>query len=612
MTAYTVDTLLAEWTSAVDEGYSQPIIDHGDGAGLEVYTQAFSQYARVSEAIDRTFQWMYILPWSGQSNDPAQGESVATVTLTFTRTKLNNIPFLLLPGEVWIEENQVDWGELGGSAELTGRRYTPIEAILMLPGTNTATGVFRAEKAGYGFNNPLPGSINYIDQPGSGFANDRAWVQTTPTVDALVADNRADTIIPGHVGQYVRLLTGANAGAIKRIAGYVKPDATATPPNGGKALLDPLVTYQGAVVGTFAVGEVVTQAATGADGIVVAATTTLLLLRRTTPGFNISALTGALSLAIMTPAAILNPPGDMVAEPPVPSPPVSWKIVSWVTDFGLTVTHALSPVGGRIGFLDALGEERNIPRAPGEHDDSYRKRVSQVADVVSPNALRRAANRILSPFGLQGCLREVGLSLFPGFFYDSAPLPEVPYFFDLDCMACTPAGLITPFSYDGVPVRVTDATGIPTFARGYYAGNVGGITHFFGRQGLAANWNKLVVPGMRIIVDQAKAPGFVGELFIGVITLNGPRPQDRYRLVMDYTEFRAFFLMGVASMQLGEFGFAFDSSPYGFFDAKPFLDFYDGMPATAAIIYRSIWQSLYKVKAGGVGFDLVREDIGCV
>ena len=65
--------LQAIWESSVDDSYSQPIVLAGEGKGFEVYTQAFAQVERLSQAVDYTTQALYILPWSGQSGEPAAG-----------------------------------------------------------------------------------------------------------------------------------------------------------------------------------------------------------------------------------------------------------------------------------------------------------------------------------------------------------------------------------------------------------------------------------------------------------------------------------------------------------------------------------------------------------
>ena len=98
-------------------------------------------------------------------------------------------------------------------------------------------------------------------------------------------------------------------------------------------------------------------------------------------------------------------------------------------------TNPESPVDGASPVLDHIGEERSIGRSSNEGDDSYRKRVYRRPDVVSPNALVRAMNRVLAPYGLSGCIREPSdLDTFQGLFYDAPAAGPVDrrYAYDLD------------------------------------------------------------------------------------------------------------------------------------------------------------------------------------
>ena len=61
------------WLSITDPFYTQSLVEAGDGNGLEVFTQQQAQLERVSAAVERTMQAMFILPHSGQTEDPASG-----------------------------------------------------------------------------------------------------------------------------------------------------------------------------------------------------------------------------------------------------------------------------------------------------------------------------------------------------------------------------------------------------------------------------------------------------------------------------------------------------------------------------------------------------------
>lgn len=74
-----------------------------------------------------------------------------------------------------------------------------------------------------------------------------------------------------------------------------------------------------------------------------------------------------------------------------------------VPDFGdatILVRHPVATSGGADGALDEHGADRQIARAKSEGDDSYRGRIRALPDNISPNAVDRALQQILFPFGL--------------------------------------------------------------------------------------------------------------------------------------------------------------------------------------------------------------------
>jgi hypothetical protein len=118
-------------------------------------------------------------------------------------------------------------------------------------------------------------------------------------------------------------------------------------------------------------------------------------------------------------------------------PGAGWRLLSW-EELGLSCANLTAPAGGASPELDMLGDERGVRRSPGEPDSIYRQRVERLPDVVSPNAIKRAANRVLAPYGIDACLREVGdIDVrFPGIFYDTPDLsgPNA-YYYDADPVA---------------------------------------------------------------------------------------------------------------------------------------------------------------------------------
>ena len=89
------------------------------------------------------------------------------------------------------------------------------------------------------------------------------------------------------------------------------------------------------------------------------------------------------------------------------------------------------------------------------------------------------------------------------------------------------------------------------------------------------------------------------------------RPMDRYKLMLDYEEFRAFFLVGLPPVVHGDFGIAYDAGPCDAYDAAPYFAQFDGFGLDQAVIYKTIWSAVDAARAAGVGFDLYPETIGC-
>jgi len=519
--------LLELWKSATDQGYHQPFLEQ-ENSGVEAHEQAWIQFERASEMVNRSTQAMFILPWSGQSDEPASGGRNARVTLTFTRTRLFEEEISIAVGTI-VQHVTVDYGKEGGVEVVTGRRYRLLERVLFLPGHEGPIEVeAEAERPGYGYNLPLPGTIQRIEQLGPGFTNDNAEI--IPPATIRQARSFGDVITSAQIGQYVEILTGPNEGQKRRILDFRPPT---TEDDGGDVVLDQVWTFTGSTVGTLIPGETVRQAATSVEGRLFGVVGDRVLIESPTGDFVVGQpIEGEQSTAVFTPV-VIEQSGTLTADPNA-----LWRVLPWGDDqgsenLGIEVTNEESPSGGRSPMLDELGSERGVFRADNESDDSYRLRVATPADVVSPNAIVRTLNRALAPFGLSACFREVGTDLFPGFFFDAGSSEDTPQDPDRN------------FAWD---------------------------------------------------MD--------GEL----------RPEDRFKTWLSFAEFRAFFLVGVPRLGLGEFGFPYDATSDGVnaYGSDPQLqNAYDGYPIGNATIYSVIFNAIERARAGGVGFDLYVEDVGC-
>lgn len=543
----TVEDLKAVWTGAVDEDYADAFLNSPDEEGTAPYFQCFEQLSRVSKAIDVTTQAMFILPHSMQTNPSAQGEAYAEVPLSFSRTLMLERELVLRAGMI-IEETEIDWGRDAGVEVLTGRRYVLTETVMFAPGDpGPVVATARAEKPGYGYNNPRIGTIKTIIQHGASYTNDRASARyeevtltealTPRNKQFITADNEAEAFIPQHVGQYAKLVTSTlHAGEIHLIEAYHPPVA---PTHGGEVEIAITVLVRiNTLTGSFLPNEQVRFRDGSATSVIGRHVATRLFGSKRFTMFTIDSTalgagfpltlegieSGASATGIV--AIDLVHVGEQFAE----SGTIEWKILDWKADFGLSVENTAHPSGGRIAMLDELGIERKVQRSPSESDAAYALRVHEVADTIAPNAMKRAMNKILLPINKRGYLREIGNkdTDFLGFFFDGSS-------------------------------------------------------------------------------DDAKDSACAFDFDFDV------QPIDRFKLVMNYTEMRAFFMIGVPVLPAtGDFGFFFDGDSGDAVPGNPgALDLaaFDGYAPLMSDTYRRLWQSIDAIRGGAVGFDLYQETL---
>jgi len=267
------------WQGATDPSYSDPLIAAGEGHGFEAVTQMLTQFTRVSQSIDTTMQSMFTLPWSGQTSPSAAGPSPATVALTFSYTSLQQS--LLIVAGTLVEEAVEDWGPTGGITVYPGRRYATDANVVFVPGeafaTSPVTVGSTSEGPGYVYNEPLPGSITSIVQPGKDMTGYEATVLCSfslshtalptdvypfvPSVSIQCAP-QADMFIPGSVGQYVSILAGLNLNALVLLSGFTTPVVSSYTPG--------VQTNAGAQIAglTYDTGDTPSFSGTGSTGTV--------------------------------------------------------------------------------------------------------------------------------------------------------------------------------------------------------------------------------------------------------------------------------------------------------------------------------------------------------
>lgn len=96
--------------------------------------------------------------------------------------------------------------------------------------------------------------------------------------------------------------------------------------------------------------------------------------------------------------------------------------VEELEDFGITVEQPEAITGGVGGTLDAIATDRNQGRVPGETDDELRFRLSELADTISPKAIERILDCVLTPCGIRFSISETGdIEGLMGFTWDLHP-----------------------------------------------------------------------------------------------------------------------------------------------------------------------------------------------
>ena len=92
------------------------------------------------------------------------------------------------------------------------------------------------------------------------------------------------------------------------------------------------------------------------------------------------------------------------------------------SDLGLTVESSSVMVGGTSNALGAIGDDRRQGKVPNESDDAFRARICDLADIISPAAIIRIVDRILTPLGIPFRLKETAdIESLMGFTWDIHP-----------------------------------------------------------------------------------------------------------------------------------------------------------------------------------------------
>jgi len=106
-----------------------------------------------------------------------------------------------------------------------------------------------------------------------------------------------------------------------------------------------------------------------------------------------------------------NEPGPLVAADGTPLPGEVAVVDVLLTeppyaDPTIRVRQDTDAEGGSFPWLDAHGEDRGVPRLPGEDADAYRSRLQLLPDTVSRGAIERLVEAVLAPLSASGAVVE--------------------------------------------------------------------------------------------------------------------------------------------------------------------------------------------------------------
>ena len=329
--ASTKAALLEIWRRIFPRDYTIPIEIQANGQGFDVPSQQAAQLARTSDAVNTTAGAYYIASHSSQTAPPGAAAVRAVATLRIHRAPPAGVDLTLAQGTEFVAVLRSP----NDGRDVDQEHYRLVQDYLFPAGVLYVDVTVEDVRVGYQGNTRL-GTINRFALRGT------ATVQAAVLAGNQLSDNgSADRLTEAMIGQFVRFISGPNAGTNPR---------------------------------------------------------------------RILSVTASLAVSV----ALLD--GDPLIVGSAPN-----TEVEEFADVGLTVEQLTAATGGKHGWLDASGADRRVYRALNESDASYRLRIQNLPDVVSPAAIRRTAARILTPLGLAFEIHETRSPGLLGFIWDISP-----------------------------------------------------------------------------------------------------------------------------------------------------------------------------------------------
>ncbi len=434
----TQEDFIQLWREIFPTSYTVPIETEGDGQGFDKEQAQAAIFAAVTQAVTCQTQSYYLKRHSLQVEPPASGALRGTGTVLITRTGNVGFPAPLLAGTRLLA---VQLGSYGQEIEMG--EYELVEREDFAEGETSRDVVVQAVIPGYSGNIPA-GKINQFSIRGQETVPnaDVTGGNTAVVQSANLAPGGQDNLRPDMVGQYVRftsmtvfppgprLIVDASVATVddqqettitfepglETPGGAVLPDVVHT-----LATLLSTNTEPFAIVG----GEILDISV---DGILPVAVT--FLGGDTTAALVVVRINAAFTAALQpTPAtvegtavrlngSVLGSTGSIEIVGGTAAPILGFAVqtvfgtngatleIEEFSEVGFSVSQPTLMSGGSAAFLDAIGTDRNTPRLANETDEEYRGRLCNLADIISPAAIIRICEAIMSPLDISCVLKE--------------------------------------------------------------------------------------------------------------------------------------------------------------------------------------------------------------
>lgn len=577
---YSKQAIIALWKAATPTAFWSGFetLD----APKEALEQVAVVYERVSHAICRTFQGYFILPWSGQGCAPASTAKKSEVVVTVSRSGDTKSTIIFANSSV--TEVQTDASPNGAKEVFTGRSFLLDAPIVFMAGDNVQKSYTAKSKASLPGFEPMEHTLikwRNIPPRLRGFQASIFQKNWRQFLHPGVQDDYAD---PALRGMYLAISSINNDQTIAVRDWSPLFETTFE--------LRAQMSLSIATAVAFEEGEEITHVGTGAKGVVLAYQFPIVVIDRIEGLFPVdgSSVIGSKSLA-----------SSVLVDVQVGDSMTAIQTAS-VNPLFTSLSVLLQPTSGATGIFSHWAGNAAIVKQNAGVDFDLSGPVFAGAASIAPIIIAKDASAFMDlpktilwnsldwqedlkldpdnpdrPYGgSHGTLEAIARSR--GLFRAFGELEE-----DFRLRVARLGEVVSPFA-------ITRS-----------------LTKLMSQWGLKPCIREIGTPayqGFFFDVPNTAAPGRVYAYDL---------PDDQYvwNVLVDHVHFRAHFLVGVAPLFKGEFGFAYDVDDQGAYDTSMLHNFYDGFPVGYANILGTIWSMIQQIKAGGVTAELYQEKEGC-